>query len=404
MPNYSLAQEQVKSHNLNQVTLPPIPQEGLQIYPDAVAFLGVLLNKGLGGPNTPDIKRFERNVLTPYDLELMQKLAIGLLLNQPTLIESGSGLGKSETVERMCALLRLECYYANCHDFESDVLIGRIAPSEDSISGFQWKDGIAIQAIRKGGVLFLDEFNFMRGETRGRLHEILDAVLRGKKEIVLIENNGERVKVNPNFRLIAAQNPPGGKFSDREILDPAQLTRFVYLKEPSEMPLDLKIARALGAVDQEAICDGSGLEVLVATNNSIQTIKALAQIREVVIQFIEFEEALERLVENGSLAEDQAQPLHFAFQRDFNRVLDFTAMFFAGDLYETLKQALRYYYKNRFEADLDKRKIEELIDCLGEPAKPNPRKRELRLSLVPSNPDPAPPTLPQYDDFYLNFE
>jgi midasin (ATPase involved in ribosome maturation) len=69
-----------------------------------VSFFGVELFKGAGGPRTPDVKRFEKEVLTAWDLELMQKIAVGLRLNQPILLEGGSGIGKSSTVDMICPL------------------------------------------------------------------------------------------------------------------------------------------------------------------------------------------------------------------------------------------------------------------------------------------------------------
>ncbi|RME58825.1 MAG: hypothetical protein D6780_06100 [Candidatus Dadabacteria bacterium] len=349
--------------------------KGITITKDKVNFLGVELERREAGPCTPRMERFKDNVLTIYDLKLMQKIAIAWELNQPVLIESGSGLGKTETVERMCAMLGWECYYANCHDFEPDMLIGSKTVREDTKSGFGWKDGIVVQAIRNGGVLYLDEYNFMRGDVRGRLHEILDAILRGKDEIVLIENDGERVKVHPNFRVVCSQNPPGGSFSDREVLDPAQITRFVYLKEPTEMPKWLKRARALGLQKQE-IADRVIKENWLSSKAGIKKEELInhPQLKPLLERFIDFDETIDRMVQNGELANDQPQPLFFAFQRDLNRILKFIEQYYNGNLYETFKKALRYYYLNRFESKSDRRIVEELINAIS-PPKEEPNRR-----------------------------
>jgi MoxR-like ATPase len=202
---------------------------------DTVSYLGVELKKGSGGDRVPNPKQFENDIITDFDLKLMQRVAVALSLNQPVLVESGSGIGKSQMVDRICHDLNRECYYANCHDYDADTLIGSQTSLEGTTSGFGWKDGVIIEAARKGGILFLDEYNFMRGDTRGRLHEVLDTILRGKGEIALTENHNEIVKVHPDFRVVAAQNPPGGEYGDREVLDPAQIDRFVYIKEKSKL-------------------------------------------------------------------------------------------------------------------------------------------------------------------------
>lgn len=347
-------------------------------FEDSVVYMGVALSKRIGGPHVPDIERFKDNAITNYDLKLMQKIAIALDLNQAVLIEAGSGLGKTETIERMCAQLNWECYYANCHDFEADVLIGSKTAREDTKSGFGWKDGIVIQAIRNGGVLFLDEYNFMRGETRGRLHEVLDAILRGKNEVVLIENDGERIPVHPEFRLVAAQNPPGGEFSDREVLDPAQFTRFVYLKEHSQIPKWLKLARSLKVVGAAEEPQVNAAEFLAANADSnAESIRALPEISELIKQFIQFEETVIGLVERGILGEDQPQKVYFAFQRDFNRLMDFVTRYYDGDIYETFKGALRYYYSNRFETYLERKKVEELISTIVPSQSENTKRQAL---------------------------
>ena len=338
---------------------PPCP--GVVETRQSISFLGVELKKGPGGMLVPTPARFLRDTLTSEDLKLQQIVAVAWDLNQALLIESGSGYGKSQTVERMCSMLNWELYYANCHDFDPDVLIGAKTIKEGTQSGFGWVDGIAMQAIRRGGVLFLDEYNFMKGETRGRLHEILDAILRGKEYVTLTENNGEVVPVHKMLRVVAAQNPPGGDYGDRETLDPPQLTRFVYLKLGTDMPLELKLARALGVMHGESACSLVGLPMLHPNPYySWKLIKELPGIETILRRFVEFSDAVEKLTREREIGADQVQPVYFAFQRDFNRFLEFVGRYTNGDINETVQRALHYYYENRFESAIDRRKVREL--------------------------------------------
>jgi hypothetical protein len=89
---------------------------GLEDLGDRISFMGVEVSKGKGGPLTPDATRFEGDVVTEWDLKLMQKLAVGLELNQPILLEGGSGIGKASTVDRRCGYLPRDVYYANCSE------------------------------------------------------------------------------------------------------------------------------------------------------------------------------------------------------------------------------------------------------------------------------------------------
>jgi len=69
----------------SEAKLPVSP--GLTDLGDRVSFMGVEVTKGKGGPLTPDAKRFEKDVVTEWDVKLMQKLAVGLELNQSILLE-----------------------------------------------------------------------------------------------------------------------------------------------------------------------------------------------------------------------------------------------------------------------------------------------------------------------------
>jgi midasin (ATPase involved in ribosome maturation) len=327
--------------------------------------LGVNLGKGAGGSEVPARERFKdiERTLTNEDLRQMQKIAIALKLCQPIMLEEYSGSGKTTKIEHMCSLLNTEIHYANCHDFDADVLIGKMTTDEDTKSGFGWQDGLVMDSIRNGGVLFLDEYNFMRGDVRARMHEILDALLRGKETISLIENNHEIVEVNPNLRIVAAQNPPGGEFGDREVLDPAQYTRFVQIKGPSEMPKETKLARALGFVNRDNKITISQDEYL--TSEAKLTPEQLAEIpgiEEILRLYVEFEDSFEKMVKNHQIGRDQPQPIYTAFQRDYDRIMQFVQMFYNGDLSQTFQQALKYYYSNRLESDEEQAMVEEKIN------------------------------------------
>jgi hypothetical protein len=88
----------------SEVNLPVSP--GLEDLGDRISFMGVEVAKGKGTPLPPDANRFEKDVVTDWDVKVMQKLAVGLELNQPILLEGGSGIGKSSTVDRMCGYLQ----------------------------------------------------------------------------------------------------------------------------------------------------------------------------------------------------------------------------------------------------------------------------------------------------------
>ena len=352
------------------VRLPVSP--GLTDLGDRVSFMGVEVSKGKGGPLTPDVTRFAADVLTSWDLKLMQKLAVGLELNQPMLLEGGSGIGKSSTVDRMCGYLSREVYYANCAEYDLDTLIGSKTIGRDG--SVEWRDGIVTQWLRNGGVLFLDEYNFMRGEVRGRLHEVLDSVLRGTGTVSLTENYGEQIKVNPECRLIAAQNEPGNDQSDRQVLDAPQLTRFVYIKEVEDLPKEVKLSRALGAIGEDNVVSLSPQEYL-RTSSSKTPLREIPGIKDLITRYVEFAASIEELVKTRQLGKGQPQPVYFSSSRDQKRVFEFVERFYDGDSNSTFQKALRYYYQNRFSSETDREKVENLIKLVETDLSSLPSKR-----------------------------
>jgi len=375
-----------KPEQLNQDAPPPILETE-----DAIRYLGVELKKGQGGEHTPRIERFEDDVVTNYDLELMQRIAVGLSLNQPVLVEGGSGIGKSQTVDRMCAEVNRESYYANCHDYDADTLIGAPTHKEDTKSGFGWKDGVIIQAARKGGILFLDEYNFMRGDTRGRLHEVLDSILRGKGEISLTENNNETVKVHPDFRIVAAQNPPGGEYGDREVLDPAQIDRFVYIKEPMKLSSEVRTARLLGRIGKDnKITIPKESYITQGEFLSAEEVANIPGIEDLMKKYVEVSEALEREVENRTIARGASQPVIFGTPRDDKRIFEFIQHFYHGDISKTFQDALRYYYMNKVLDEVDREKIASLIEQVKYVPPQNSPRQAPRAPQIPGTPPPLP--------------
>ena len=356
------AGQKKKEADVNQPENPSENLEGklipLQETDESVSFLGVETAKGQGGPKTPPRERFQEDVVTNFDHKLMRDIAVAFRTHQPIMLQGGSGIGKSRTVDRMCGLLNREVYYADCHQFDADSLIGKmtaLGPNE-----FGWRDGVVIQAIRNGGILFLDEYNFMSGEVRASLHEILDAVLQGKNEITLVDNHGERVPVHPDFQIVAAQNPPGGEHGNREVLDPAQYTRFSHINLPEDLPREVKKARALGRFGFDNKITLGQSEYLYSGGISLEALKEIPGLEELIDKYIEFNEALETMIEKGDL-KDGPQPIYFAFQRDYDRVISFVRHFYRGDINETFAQALRNNYVNRFIDPANRAKVEEMI-------------------------------------------
>jgi hypothetical protein len=74
----------------------------------------------------------------------------------------------------------------------------------DPVNGMPYfQYGGAIEVIRDGGILILDEINFIPSKVITPLYPLLDQ----RREVVLKQNKGEVIKAHPDLLIIATMNP-----------------------------------------------------------------------------------------------------------------------------------------------------------------------------------------------------
>lgn len=159
-------------------------------------------------------------VHTPKTKENMERLAAAISSGEFTLLTGETGAGKTAVVKYMAHLTNSALRRINLHDQTDEVeLFGGYKPGADG--GFVWKDGTITSAIRHGHWLLLDELNLADQAVLERMNPLLD----GDGYIVLTEKEDkERVKVHPNTRIFATQNP--ASYEGRKELSAAMFDRF----------------------------------------------------------------------------------------------------------------------------------------------------------------------------------
>ena len=342
----------------------------------SVSYLGVELPKAQGGDFCPKRENYQGYINEEFSLELQRKIATSWKLDQPILIEGGTSIGKTTTVRKMCAELGYEVYYKNLNG-ATDVedLMGRYVPNperrNENDPEYKWADGPVTQGLRKDEekikVIILDEYNSANPNIIIRLHEVLDE-LEKNGEVVLAEDASERIKVEKSrTKIIALTNPPGKGYLDRQPLDPAQLRRWNYQKEVSELPKDT----FSGAVDimfrlKPEIKEMAEDKFLLSSDVEIPIgeIREVPGMKELVEKYKEFHQAAKELLKNRKIAQDQPQAFMYDDRMEPQRVLKFIQNFYRGDINEVWKEALRYFYVNKLEDDNDKQKLLELINVI----------------------------------------
>lgn len=341
---------------------------------DSVSYLGVKLDKSHTPSDfVPEREKYTDYINDKFSLELQQKIAVSMLQGDPILIEGGTSIGKTTTVRKMCAELGYEVHYANLNG-ATDVedLMGRYIPNPHKTNPedpeYVFADGKVTSGLRKEEgkkkIIILDEFNASAPNILIRLHEVIDALERGG-EVVLSEDASEVVHVShEDTKIIALTNPPGKGYFGREPLDPAQLRRWVYQKEVTELP-DSTFAFSTEALfgigsRTEEIPDSLYLD---SPDQAIsrEQLAEISGMKEILDKYQEFHKAAKELIRQRTVAADQPQPFTFDDRMEPNRISRFVARFYNGDINETFQRALRYYYVNKLESSEDRQKLEELI-------------------------------------------
>jgi MoxR-like ATPase len=145
----------------------------------------------------------------------------------PVFITGLPGNGKTTMVEQICANLKREFFRVN---------ITALTDEEDLIGGFRlvngdmvWQDGPVILAMKRGGVLLLDEVD--QGTPKIMC---LQAALEGKP--VFIKKINTWVKPEKGFTIVCTANTKGqgdpeGRFAGAQVLNGAMLDRLAFTFE-----------------------------------------------------------------------------------------------------------------------------------------------------------------------------
>jgi hypothetical protein len=107
------------------------------------------------------------------------------------LIEGPTGPGKTSAALAYAALRELPFYAIPSNvGIEPSQLFGKYIPHEGG--GFIWVDGPVTSIVRNGGILLINEVNFMPD----RVATVLFGLLDKRREIVLLDHKGETVRAH----------------------------------------------------------------------------------------------------------------------------------------------------------------------------------------------------------------
>jgi nitric oxide reductase NorQ protein len=118
----------------------------------------------------------------------------------PLVLKGPTGCGKTRFVEHMAWRLKRPLVTVACHEeLSASDLVGRWLLDSD---GTRWHDGPLTQAVRHGGLCYLDELIEARADTLVVIHPLADT----RRQLPLAQRN-ELVHAHPNFQLVVSYNP-----------------------------------------------------------------------------------------------------------------------------------------------------------------------------------------------------
>uniref|UniRef100_A0A452IL58 Midasin n=1 Tax=Gopherus agassizii TaxID=38772 RepID=A0A452IL58_9SAUR len=140
----------------------------------------------------------------------------------PVLIQGETSVGKTSLIRWLAAASGNHCVRINNHE-HTDIQEYIGCYTSDTSGKLMFKEGVLIDAMRKGYWIILDELNLAPTDVLEALNRLLD----DNRELFITETQ-EVVRAHPRFMLFATQNPPG-LYGGRKVLSRAFRNRFVEL-------------------------------------------------------------------------------------------------------------------------------------------------------------------------------
>ena len=163
-------------------------------------------------------------VLTDSVAVKLQNLARAVFASlYPVLIQGPTSSGKTSVIEYLARQTGNRFVRINNHE-HTDIqeYIGSYV-ADPNTGSLVFREGLLVQALRRGDWLVLDELNLAPSDVLEALNRLLD----DNRELLIPETQ-EIVRPHPSFRLFATQNPPGS-YGGRKVLSRAFRNRFLEM-------------------------------------------------------------------------------------------------------------------------------------------------------------------------------
>lgn len=186
--------------------------------PDYVQFKHYWMRKG-----QEEVQEQPHYIITPFVEKNMLNLVRATSGNRfPILVQGPTSAGKTSMVKYLADITGHKFVRINNHEHtDLQEYLGTYVT--DDTGKLAFKEGVLVEALRKGYWIVLDELNLAPTDVLEALNRLLD----DNRELFIPETQ-EVVHPHPDFMLFATQNPPG-IYGGRKILSRAFRNRFLEL-------------------------------------------------------------------------------------------------------------------------------------------------------------------------------
>lgn len=191
-PAFYPATAPVVNEPTNVVPIQPVIERTSQALPTELAqvpdkkWADTYLNRKIAGQ------------VTDYDI-----LDVAMTHKQNVLLRGPAGSGKTMCILGFASSRGYRYYNVSANvGLEPSHLFGAWTPTETA-GVFRWQDGPVTDLVRNGGVLLLNEIDFMPE----RITTVLFGLLDDRREIQLLEKGGEVIKAHPDLLIVGDHNP-----------------------------------------------------------------------------------------------------------------------------------------------------------------------------------------------------
>lgn len=134
------------------------------------------------------------------------------------LLEGPTGPGKTTAIKAYASARRLPFFRVpSSVSTDPSQFFGKYVP--DGKGGFRWEDGPVTKMCKTGGVLLINEINFLPA----RVASVLFGLLDSSREVVLLDHENEVVKAVDGLVIFADMNPD---YEGTRVLNAALRNRF----------------------------------------------------------------------------------------------------------------------------------------------------------------------------------